>query len=514
MGKPKNEKKKQKKLEKKKKQRAKAKERAKELAARQRAHLEWPSQEAITHMRSSSRKNVTFAVTYEGLAKKLVGRTISISTTSSLEELHNTILEAFDIEPHEDYWFSTEFGSFTYASKNIVDDDDDPEFSSYEYASAVPISTLTDYELEHLSYQLIVDGMRAQCFELFSIERKNEESHLEKPEITRIVGHLDLTSLQKEWMDRQNRMSQKDGEETCQCICCANQHEKPANPYFSANPTKERTNFEDDFLEEQPIDYLFAPGEKDKDEIEYLLEIFTNNVENGHFLLWEAELCRQQNLTLTTIQRERLKKTLYRLNKDKELEQLSAETSIEAANTMEDKEAYFETDEYKRPCPQKPWYKYAQRLLEELLVEKLHINSPPFCYQKGGFFMDAIKHSAFGLSLPEGATHPMDIAHEDKWSQLELQDSLSPLLNAIVILELDGNTTDSSKRIKTFIEMTFEMLRNAPLIQDKDWITVSKIIDLVEMPKSIEEQFIEVAKEKYNMQTGDETIGQLLAGNK
>ena len=126
------EKKKQKKLEKKRRQRAKAKERAKEVAARQRAHLEWPSQEFMTHKSSSSRKNVTFTVTFEGLAKKLVARTISLSATSSLEELHDTILEAFDIEPHEDYWFSTEFGTFTYASKNIVDDDDDPDFSSSE----------------------------------------------------------------------------------------------------------------------------------------------------------------------------------------------------------------------------------------------------------------------------------------------------------------------------------------------------------------------------------------------
>ena len=494
MGKGKNEKKKQKKLEKKRKQRAKAKELAKELAARQRAHLEWPSQEVITHTSSSRRKNVTFAVTFEGLAKKLVARTISLSATSSLEELHDTILGAFDIEPHEDYWFSTEFGAFTYASKNIVDDDDDPDFSSYEYASGVPINTLASHELEHLSYQLVVDSMRAQRFELFLIEGKDEEPPLEKPEISRIVGHLDLTALEKEWMDRQKRLSQNDGDEPCQCICCANQHEKPANPYSSANTsTKAPSNFEDNFLDEQPMDYLFAPGERDKADIDHLLDLFINNLVNGHFLLWEAELCRRQNLPMTTIQRERLKKTLYRLNKD---------------------EAYFETDEYKQPCPQKPWYQYAQRLLEELLVEKLHIDSPPFCYQKGGFLLNTIKYSAFGLSLPEGVTHPMDIAHEDKWSQLELQESLSPLLNAVVIFKLDGITSDSSDRMKKFIEIAFEMLRNAPEIQDKEWITVNKIIDMVEMPKHIEEMLIEVAKEKYNMQTGDETIGQLIAGRR
>ena len=511
------EKKKQKKIEKQKKRRAKAQAEAKR---RHSFSDEWedPSADPTLspadairmrrkmrgHNNPPSKANFTYCVNFEGPSEHIIGRTITINGKCNFDDLHAAIVKAFDL-PESDYYKFSPLGSdFLFASKAEIEYLEDVDVSLVDKTNGTCIGSIAPTDQKRIRYQIRTSEDNSSFFELV-LTKVDETSPLKTPEITRAIGQLEESHYHVDIPTLEELADDSESEAECQCDTYGREICRPsAQPDYREVSTQAFDN-KNKPLGEQSIDFLFEGAPKNEDELEYLCYLFIELLWTDHFLLWEAELCRRQSLPLTKYQQTRLEKALYALGKDEALEQMSTLKTINAPTEIFEA---FELDEYNWPCPQKPWYEYARKLLDYLLIDKLTIDTPVFHHTFANDFLKSIAVATDYLTLPEGCELPLEIAATDKWCKLVLQSCLTPLMDALCVVEYEDSDEDE---ITNLVEITFDNLKSNPLIENKEWITFNKIVEMVEMPKVVKDIFTKVAKEQYHMKTGDERLIELFA---
>ena len=499
--KTKNEKKKQKKVEKKKKRRAKAQALAKERMPISGDYPDWdnhfgPSgfaprdeeflrREAYGHNDPPSRANFKYAVCFVGPAEHLAACTININGKSNLDEIYSLVTEAFHLPQTDEYKFSPFESHFIFVPQDQFECLDEPFMGCTQQTY---IGSLHPTEQKRIKFLIEPLDNCFLRFELLLIEKDETSAPLKSPTIERTVGQLDLEDIAQRLKDH----SEED--------------EAPlARPDF-AMVTKEATPVPKE-LGEQPIDYLFDGRPKNEDDIEYLLHLFVQLVDNEHFLLWEAELCRRQGLPLSKRQLERLERALYFLQKDEALDYMLSGGSLDENYPSSGR---LVRDENNWPCPQRPWYDYAKELVDKVLVDTLTVNSPVYHHLFAQPLCEAIIGMSDYLSVPEEVEDPLEIVPIEKIVRLQFQGCLTPLIDALCVVEYEDS---SVTEITTLVETTFDRLIDATLIQNIEWITFNKIVEMVKMPKLVKDIFTKVAKEQFNLKSGNETLRELFAIN-
>ncbi len=137
------------------------------------------------------------------------------------------------------------------------------------------------------------------------------------------------------------------------------------------------------------------------------LENFIHMMEQGEFLVWEAVMAREQGLRLTRQQ------------------QAALDGLISFNAGEEDRVLYI--NEMARPS--EPWYAILNTIAPHLLIEPFRTFDPHYAEQCEGWprIVYCLKTHAEALSLPDGATSPIEVVPLELRHKLWLQECFDAL---------------------------------------------------------------------------------------
>jgi hypothetical protein len=208
-----------------------------------------------------------------------------------------------------------------------------------------------------------------------------------------------------------------------------------------------------DFFEEQKFDDTF-----DVDEV---VTNFIFEMEHDGFLAWEAVVCHEQGVPLTRQQQAALSKLINFGDPDDE--------------------QILYIDEIPRTT--EPWYEILRKIVPRLLVEPFRTLDAYTEAQHDGWrnLVACLNKRGGGLSLPQGATSPVQVIPADLRHRLDLQDCFSALSG---LGQFDGATLEredeqycvddfinilrTCKESVDFLDLTLDSLLTRLVLPDKE----------------------------------------------
>ncbi|MBM4094010.1 MAG: hypothetical protein FJ276_32075, partial [Planctomycetes bacterium] len=154
-----------------------------------------------------------------------------------------------------------------------------------------------------------------------------------------------------------------------------------------------------DFFEEQDLDDIF--------DVDEAVANFIFDMEHRSFLAWEAVVCHEQGVPLTRQQRAALSELINFGDPDDE--------------------QILYIDEIPRTT--EPWYEIFRKIVSRLLVQPFRTLDAYTEAQHDGWrnLVHCLNKHGDGLSLPQGATSPVQVIPADLRHRLDLQDCFSEL---------------------------------------------------------------------------------------
>ena len=213
-----------------------------------------------------------------------------------------------------------------------------------------------------------------------------------------------------------------------------------------------------------PTDDYLEGNLDDPFTLEERLESFLWALEEERFLCWEAVIRQEQGLPLAGAHREALEGLL---------------------SFSDDPGPILTINDIERP--QQPWYAILRALTPRLLVEPLktagsHYQSTTETWPR---LAEMLEDKAEGLSLPEGASAPLEVLTSELRGRLWLQSCCDPLLGIGQMSELTLASEDQSWRIEEFIEL---LQRHADALEGLA-LTLERLRQAVQLPPGEQERF-------------------------
>ncbi len=201
-------------------------------------------------------------------------------------------------------------------------------------------------------------------------------------------------------------------------------------------------------------------------------------IEKGYFLTWEAVMCKEQGLPLT-------KKQI------KTLDEL-----ISFADNEDELILYI--DEF--PRPKEPWYETLNKVVDKLVLDPFETyNIHDEIYHDGWpMLVDCLRAHANDLSLPEGATYPIDVIPDEISHRLWLQYCFDELSGLGQEDELTLENEDQKPwRIESFVDALRECKDSIEYFN----LTLEELLKLVKLPSKDEKILIENMIETLNIKS-------------
>lgn len=225
-------------------------------------------------------------------------------------------------------------------------------------------------------------------------------------------------------------------------------------------------------------------------DVEALLQDFSNSVESGYFLRWEAVVREEQGLRLTTYQED----ALHEL--------------VDFGDDPDDEIRYI--DEIPRPL--EPWHVVAKRIAELLLIEQLKTYESHYASATEGWprLVECVMDPENGLTIPDGVPSAIDVVPTGLQHRLWLQSCFDPLLGIgqptyredpeIIRLK------DQPDRAEGFIEMLREHKDTVEYLG----LTLDTLLEALVMPKEDEEFFVAMMSKELGLDSRQDIISECL----
>ncbi len=234
----------------------------------------------------------------------------------------------------------------------------------------------------------------------------------------------------------------------------------------------------DDFFSGRNLDNIF--------DVEEAVENFIFEMEDDRFLTWEAVVCHEQGLPLTRQQQAVLSELINFGDPD-------------------DEQVLYINES---PRTTEPWYEIFRKIAPRLLVEPFRTFDTHTEAQCDGWrnLVACLSKHGGGLSLPQGATSPVEVIPADLRHKLELQDCFNALSGLgqfdDATLELD----DQQYRVEDFIEN----LRACKDTVEYFDLTLEFLLTRVILPDGDKPIFVQMMQEKLGLKSTTDRIADHL----
>jgi hypothetical protein len=227
-----------------------------------------------------------------------------------------------------------------------------------------------------------------------------------------------------------------------------------------------------DFLEENALD----------DTVRF----FVDWLEDGTFLAWEAVMCEEQDLPLTSSQKKALGKLL--------------------SFNDEDNDAILYIDEI--PRPSEPWHVILNKIVARLLIEPyrtfdLHGEAECDGWNR---IVTAMREHGQGLSLPSGVESPEEVVPAELRHKLWLQFCFNELGG----LGQDGNLTLDDPDEHYRVDWCIESLRECKESVAYFGLTLESLLTKVVLPEKDQPIFLKMMQRKLGLSSAQEQIADRL----
>jgi hypothetical protein len=210
-------------------------------------------------------------------------------------------------------------------------------------------------------------------------------------------------------------------------------------------------------------------------------------LENDHFLQWEAVVCRELGLPLTTRQKEAL-------------------ASLIDFNDRPGAHRILYIDDI--PRPERPWYEFVRRIAPRFLLGKFKTFEVYEETMLEGWprLAEAVERHASDLSLPAGCSEPLEAIPAELRHRLWLQ----TCLDALGGLGQDEELTLTNEQEHDRLDWLIETLRKHQDSVGFLGLTVTEMLKSLELPARDTPVFIRLMQEKLGLPSTDARIADYL----
>jgi hypothetical protein len=206
-------------------------------------------------------------------------------------------------------------------------------------------------------------------------------------------------------------------------------------------------------------------------DLEEVVSTLANDIEDGHFLRWEAVVCQELGLPLTQTQE-------------------GAIDELFSFGGEGDKDRILYINEI--PRPSQLWYEIVRETVPHLLVAQFKTYESHYGVTYDGWktLVEALEKSGDGLSLPPGVGRPVDVVPIDLQHRLWLQTCLGMLGGLGQAAELTLRNEEQQDRIPWFIRDLREHKESVEMLD----LTLERLLTVLVLPPDDEPIFIEMVK--------------------
>lgn len=241
-------------------------------------------------------------------------------------------------------------------------------------------------------------------------------------------------------------------------------------------------------LEVPTYDFFEHKDLNNHSNLEGLLEDLIFEMESGYFLQWEAVIRKEHGLALTKAHKEALTE-LISFNDDED-----------------DNERILYIDEV--PRPSEPWYEIARKFASHLVVEQFKTYESHFAVTTDGWpeLVEYLQEHGNDLSLPEGATSPIEVIPEEIRHRLWLQHCFEALsgLGQQSVRSLEE--PDAHYRIEKFIERLRERKDSVQFLA----LTLENLLAVLILPPNQERIFVDLMLKRLGMSSAKDQLAEFL----
>jgi len=224
----------------------------------------------------------------------------------------------------------------------------------------------------------------------------------------------------------------------------------------------------------------------EEDGLEDTVGFFADWLVDGTFLAWEAVMCEEQDLPLTSRQKKALGKLL-------------------SFNDEEDDEILYINE---IPRPSEPWYVILNKIVPRLLIEPYRtfdIHGEAEC-DGWNRIVTALREHGQGLSLPAGVESPEEVVPAEMRHKLWLQFCFNDLSGFGQSDELTLENPDELCQVDSFIENLRECKDSAAYFD----LTLESLMTRLVLPERDQPIFVKMMREKLGLSSAQEQIADRL----
>jgi hypothetical protein len=233
-----------------------------------------------------------------------------------------------------------------------------------------------------------------------------------------------------------------------------------------------------DFFETLNLDDIF--------DVEEAVENFLDDMKDGTFLTWEAVVCHEQGLPLTRQQKAVLSELINFGDPD-------------------DEQVLYIDEE---PRTTEPWYEIFRKIAPRLLVEPFRTFDEHTEAQCDGWhnLVACLNKHGGGLSLPDGATTPVEVIPADLRHKLELQDCFNALSGLGQFDDATLELEDQHYRVDDLIDSLRECKDSVAYLN----LTLDSLLTKVILPDRDRPIFVKMMQEKLGLKSTTDRIADCL----
>ena len=231
----------------------------------------------------------------------------------------------------------------------------------------------------------------------------------------------------------------------------------------------------DDFFEGRNLDEMW--------NLQEAVQNFVFRLEEDRFLTWEAVMCDEQGLPLTSKQKKALGSLLDFTNED-------------------DDDGILYIDEM--PRPSEPWYLILNKIMPHLLMEPYRTFDSHQEVKCDGWnqIVTALREHGQGLSLPPGAKSPEEAVQADLRHKLWLQFCFNDLGGLGCWEDSTLENAEEQDRIEDFID-NLRKCKDSVAYFD---LTLESLLTRVVLPEKDQPIFVRLMQEKLGLSSPQEPI--------
>ncbi|MCE9567739.1 MAG: hypothetical protein K8U57_37540 [Planctomycetes bacterium] len=227
-------------------------------------------------------------------------------------------------------------------------------------------------------------------------------------------------------------------------------------------------------------DFFEAGSLDDSGNLQEAVENFLFALEQGHFLTWEAVVCEEQGLPLTSLQQQAL------------------DSLLSSGDPDDDQVLYLDG----LPRPSEPWHVILNKIVPHLLIEPFRTSDVyrEVQWDEWKRIMIALEEHGLDLSLPPGVDSYKEVVPADLRHKLWLQLCFDTLSGLGYQEELTLQNPRQDSRIEEFIDN----LRNHQDSVAHLGLTLESLLTRVILPDRDKPLFITMMQDKLGLKSSEE----------